>query len=92
MKTLPSLQKNENIRFKDNNKTNCIIKESINDKVLDTIKDIFYSKGYPFDKKVIIKTKEKTMKTYLVTLLDNKVKTLNDEIINIEDIITIERI
>ena len=38
------------------------------------------------------KTKEKTMKTYLVTLLDNKVKTLNDEIINIEDIITIERI
>ena len=43
MKTLPSLYKNENIRFKDNNKTNCIIKESINDNVLDTIKDIFNS-------------------------------------------------
>ena len=43
MKTLPSLYKNENVRFKDNNKTNCIIKESINDNVLDTIKDIFNS-------------------------------------------------
>ena len=67
MKTLPSLYKNENIRFKDNNKTNCVIKESINDNVLDTIKNIFNSKGYTFDEKVIIKTKEKTMKTYLVT-------------------------
>ena len=92
MKTLPSLFKNDNIRFKDNNKTNCIIKESVNNNVLDTIKEIFNSRGYPFDKKVIIKTKEKIIKTYLVSLLNNKVKTLNDEIINIEDIITIERI
>ena len=92
MKTLPSLYKNENIRFKDNNKTNCVIKESINDNVLDTIKDIFNSKGYPFDKKVIIKTKEKTIKTYLVTLSNNKVTTLNDEIIDINDIVSIERL
>ena len=92
MKTLPSLFKNDNIRFKDNNKTNCIIKESVNNNVLDTIKEIFNSRVYPFDKNLIIKTKEKIIKTYLVSLLNNKVKTLNDEIINIEDIITIERI
>lgn len=93
MKTLPSLYKNENMTYKDNNRKNCVVKENIRDNnVLEVINNIFNSKGYPFDKKVIIKTKEKTMKTYLVTLLDNKVKTLNDEIINIEDIITIERI
>ena len=51
MKTLPSLYKNENIRFKDNNKTNCIIKESINDNVLDTIKDIFIQKDIHLIKK-----------------------------------------
>lgn len=92
MKTLPSLYKNENIRFKDNNKSNCTVKEYVNDSVKLVINDIFNSKGFPFDKKVLMKTKEKTFKTYLVTLSNNKVTTLNDEVINIDDIISIERI
>lgn len=92
MKTLPSLYKNENIRFKDNNKTNCTVKEYVNDNVNLVINDIFNSKGFPFDKKVLIKTKEKTIKTYLVTLSNNKVTTLNDEIIDINDIVSIERL
>ena len=49
MKTLPSLYKNENIRFKDNNKSNCTVKEYVNDSVKLVINDIFNSKGFPFD-------------------------------------------
>ncbi len=93
MKTLPRLYKNENIKYKDNNKSNCIVKEyeKYND-VIDIIDSIFNSKGFPFDKKVIIKTKNKIFKTYLVTRNDNKVTTLNDEVILIDDILSIERI
>lgn len=92
MKPLPRLYKNENIICKNTNKSNCIVKEHINNDVELIINDIFTSKGFPFDKKVLIKTKDKTLKTYLVTLSNNKVTTLNDEIININDIISIERL
>lgn len=92
MKTLPSLYKNENINCKDNNKSICTVKEYVNDSVKLILNDIFYSKGFPFDKKVLIKTKNKTIKTYLVTLSNNKVTTLNEEEIDINDIISIERL
>lgn len=93
MKALPSLYKNENIKYKDNNKSNCIVKEyEKNNDIIDIIDSIFNTKGFPFDKKVIIKTKNKIFKTYLVTRNDNKVTTLNDEVILIDDILSIERI
>lgn len=93
MKTLPSLYKNEKTTFKDNNTRNCIVKEnSINNNVLEIIDSIFNSYGFPFDKKVLIKTKDRTIKTYLVTRKNNEVTTLNDEVINITDIISIERL
>ncbi len=93
MKSLPSIYKNENIFFKDNNKSNCIVKEyEKNNNIIDVINSIFNTKGYPFDKKVLIKTKDKTLKTYLVTKKDNKVTTLNDEVISLDDILSIERL
>lgn len=93
MKALPSLYKNENIKYKDNNKSNCIVKQyEKNNDIIDIIDSIFNTKGFPFDKKVIIKTKNKIFKTYLVTRNDNKVTTLNDEVILIDDILSIERI
>ena len=96
MKVLPKLYKNEN-NIKDNNKRDCLVKEekidsTINDNKERELNDIFNNRGFPFDKKVLIKTNDKTYKTYLVTRTENTVVTLNDEIINIDDIISIERI
>lgn len=93
MKSLPKLYKNENINFINHNKSNCLVKEyEKNNEVIKVINDIFHNRGFPFDKKVLIKTKERSLKTYLVTLSNDKVTTLNDEVINIDDIISIERI
>ena len=91
MKELPRLYKNENIEHRDNNKKICIVKENIiKEEVLVGIENIFSSSGYPFDKKVIIKTKDKTYKTYLITREKDKIKTINDEEIDIKDIMSIE--
>ena len=96
MKVLPKLYKNENA-IKDNNKRDCLVKEekidsTINDNKEKELNNIFNNKGFPFDKKVLIKTTDKIYKTYLVTRTENTVVTLNDEIINVDDIISIERI
>lgn len=92
MKSLPKIYKNEN-NPKDNNKKNCIVEENIiNNTIVEDINSIFNTKGFPFDKRVLIKTKDRNMKTYLVTRNEHSVTTLNDEVINIEDIISIERI
>ena len=96
MKVLPKLYKNENA-IKDNNKRDCLVKEenidsTINDNKEKELNNIFNNKGFPFDKKVLIKTTDKIYKTYLVTRTENTVVTLNDEIIKVDDIISIERI
>ena len=95
MKVLPKLYKNENA-IKDNNKRDCLVKEEKIDSIINNkekeLNNIFNNKGFPFDKKVLIKTTDKIYKTYLVTRTENTVVTLNDEIINIDDIISIERI
>ena len=92
MKNLPKLYKNIN-DIRDNNKKNCLVKENIiNDNKEDELNNIFNTNGFPFDKKVMIKTNEKTYKTYLVSKKENTVITINDEIIDIEDIVSIERI
>lgn len=93
MKELPRLYKNENIEYRDNNKKICFVKENIiKEEVLVGIENIFSSSGYPFDKKVIIKTKDKMYKTYLVAREKDIIKTINDEVIDIKDIISIERL
>ena len=95
MKVLPKLYKNENA-IKDNNKRDCLVKEEKIDSIINNkekeLNNIFNNKGFPFDKKVLIKTTDKIYKTYLVTRTENTVVTLNDEIINVDDIISIERI
>ena len=96
MKVIPKLYKNENA-IKENNKRDCLVKEekkdsTINDNKEKELNNIFNNKGFPFDKKVLIKTTDKIYKTYLVTRTENTVVTLNDEIINVDDIISIERI
>lgn len=96
MKVLPKLYKNENA-IKDNNKRDCLVKEekidsTINDNKEKELNNIFNNKGFPFDKKVLIKTNDKLYKTYLVSRDNEKVKTLNEEEIAIKNIISIERI
>ena len=95
MKSLPKLYKNEN-NIKSNNKEKCIVEEKTENKMNETtIKDIdniFNTNGFPFDKKVLLKTKDKEFKTYLVSRTEDKVMTINDVEINIEDILSIERL
>ena len=92
MKNLPKLYKNKN-EIKDNNKKNCIVTEkNINNSREEEINNIFNSYGFPFDKKVLIKTNDKIYKTYLVSKKENTVTTINDDIIDIEEIVSIERI
>ena len=92
MKSLPRLYKNDK-SIKNNNKNNCVVEERIvNNTIHEDIKQIFNSPGFPFDKRVLIKTKDKIIKTYLVSENENTITTLNDEIIKIEEIISIERI
>ncbi len=90
MKTLPKLYKNESVICKNNNESHCLVVQ--NNKVIEEINSIFNSYGFPFDKKVLIKTNNNVYKTYLVTKNNDKITTLNDEEILIKDIISIERI
>lgn len=98
MKTLPKVYKSERNYFKDNNKKICYVKneevEIVDNKDhnIEVIESIFNTIGYPFDKKVLIKTKDRLIKTYLVSRTTNTITTLNDEEINIDDILLIERI
>ena len=102
MKKLPSIYKNSINKQINNNKNYCYLKENnssnnnlnnIVDKNINyTLDSIFNNIGYPYNINVLIKTKNMEYNTYLVTRNNSTITTLDNEIINIDDIISINRI
>ena len=97
MKKLPKLYKNETNHFINHNCKTYHIKEerieeeniSFSQEILD---QIFNGLGHPYNQKVLIKTKNKTYETYLVSKTKQNILTLDNEIIPIEDILYIQKI
>ena len=89
MKKLPSIYK-EKIKLKNNNKEYCYIKNI--DEIKNEINNLFKEPGPIYDKKVLVKTPFEEFETYLFRKRENELITTKDEIIKIEDIISIKRI
>ena len=86
MSKLPSIYK-EKINIKDNNKKYCYVtnKESIKEEIKELSKSFYKSKFY-------IKTKNKELETYIYEYKDNYLRTIKNEKISLDDIISIKRI
>ncbi len=98
MKKLPKIYQNEITKSIKNNKTVFRFKnEETNssleeDKtIMDTIEEIFNGIGYSYNIPVTIRTKEKTYKTTLVSKTKNNIVTIDNEVIPIKEIITLEK-
>ena len=91
MKKLPSIFQNEINKKIKNNREVTYIKEENKELIIDTINAIFNGTGYAYNIPVIIKTKNNIYDTYLVSKTNTIVTTLNNDIIPINEIISIER-
>lgn len=58
--------------------------------VLDKITQLINTNGYIFNIGVLIKTKDNQYNTHIASVINNHIITLDNDIINIEDIIDIE--
>lgn len=94
MKKLPKMYKNENTNLIDHNKKSCLVEEveEDNQKIEDSLFEIFHSFGHSNHQKVSIKTKNKDYDTYLIARTKQTVFTVDNEEIPIKDIISIEKI
>ena len=54
--------------------------------VLDKIKELLDREGYIFNVEVLIKTSNKEYKTHIASIINNHIITLDNDIINIDDI------
>ena len=90
MKKLPSLYKNPDIKTKDNNKKLDYIKIE-QQEIEKTINSLFNTLGYVFNIPLEIKTINKVYNTYLVSQTEKTITTIDNEIINKQDIIDIKR-
>ena len=90
MKKLPSLYKNPNIKTKDNNKKLDYIKIDKQQEIEKTISSLFNTLGYVFNIPLEIKTINKVYNTYLVSQTEKTITTIDNEIINKQDIIDIK--
>ena len=84
----PSIFKNEKTKPIDHNKKSTYIK-NINTNIEEILNEIFKT-NLPFNIKVHIKTINKELETYLVSRTLDTITTLHDEIINMEEIISID--
>ena len=84
----PSIFKNKDINPIDHNKKSIYIKE-VNENINSILDEIFNYKT-PFNIKVHIKTINNELKTYLVSKTNTTITTLHDEIIPINEIISID--
>ena len=90
MKKLPSIYQNEINKKIKNNKEVSYIKEN-KEIIIDTINAVFNGISYAYDIPLIIMTKDKTYDTSLVSKTNTIVTTLHNDIIPIDEIISIER-
>ena len=96
MKKLPKVYKNEINKIINNNKDKCLVttenkvikKENINEISLD---EIFNGIGYSYNIPLNIKTKNKEYNTSLVAKTNNNVITIDNDIIPINEIITLTK-
>lgn len=88
MKKKPNIFKNKDINPIDHNKKLIHIKE-VNTNIEEVLNKIF-SNNYPFNTKVLLKTTNKEIETYLVKRTETTITTLDEEIIPINEIINIE--
>lgn len=70
-------------------------KESKNDvfsnkSIADKIEKLLNTNGYVFNISVLIKTKDKEYKTHIASVINNHIITLDNDIINIDDVIDIK--
>lgn len=98
MKKLPKVYQNTIDKKINNNKEVSYIKNlteksiSIDNKsVKETLNDIFNGFGYAYNIPIIIRTKEKTYETSLVTKTENNIVTLDNDVIPIDRIISITK-
>lgn len=84
MSKLPSIYKEE-IKVKSNNKKYCYVTEK--EDIESIIKDLLKN-----PRKVLIKTTEKDITTYIYDYKDNYINTIQNEKISLDDIISIKRI
>ena len=85
MKKLPKIYQNKIDKNIHNNKEIDYVKES-NKNIKEVLNIIFNGEGYSYNKEVIIETNNKVYDTYIITRTKNNIVTLEDEIININDI------
>lgn len=84
---------NNNREIFDSSKDNLEITkpEIIEDlSVIDKIQNLLNEPGYIFNKEVTIKTTDKEYITHIATIVNNHVITLDNDIINIDDILNIK--
>ncbi len=98
MKKLPGIYHKDINRNISNNQDVCYAKEeiknisnNINTNIEKILDNLFKEDGYIFNKPLIITTKDKSYDTAIVKKTNNKIFTLTDDIIDISDIISIER-
>ena len=94
MKKINELYKTNKEIF-HNNKKSCRLEniEEIDiNNVSKIIDELFNDSGYSYEKEVIIKTKDKSYQTCIITRRGDYIYTLEDDKIQIKDIISIERI
>ena len=95
MKKLPKIYHNDIRQNISNNKeyvylsNDTYLNNNIN--TIEFIDSLFKEDGFIFNKPLIIKTKSKTLDTAIVKKDNNYIYTLSDDVIDISDIIFIER-
>jgi hypothetical protein len=95
MNKKPELYKCEN-NLKSHNKKYCyvnnkILSDDIKDNLIDEkIKFLINNPNYLNNIKVLIKTKNKEYKTSIVSKVNNKILTIDNEIIPVDEIISID--
>jgi len=103
MKKLPKIYQNEITKNINNNKKYCYLEDEKTVQkqqsergrlfsVKEELDNIFSGFGYSYNIPLIIKTTSKEYKTSLVSRTKNNVVTIENEIIPITEIISIERI
>ena len=85
MKKLPKIYQNKIDKNIHNNKEIDYVKET-NKNIKEILNKILNEEGYSYNKEVIIETNNKVYDTYIITRTKNNIVTLEDEIININDI------
>jgi len=65
-------------------------KENENISVLDKITQLLNTSGYIFNVDVLIKTKDNEYNTHIASVINNHIITLDNDIINIDDVIDIK--